>query len=91
MELELPSTGEKIKYRPFTVKEEKILLVAQESKDPEQEVLAAKQIVNNCLIDVDISERCKKLRFSAGSKLEKTATSIEFCPKTPALLCFLHQ
>jgi len=56
MELELPSTGEKIKYRPFTVKEEKILLVAQESKDPEQEVLAAKQIVNNCLIDVDISE-----------------------------------
>lgn len=53
-ELELPSTGEKIKYRPFTVKEEKILLVAQESNDPEQEIIASKQIVNNCLIDKDV-------------------------------------
>lgn len=50
----LPSNGEKVKYRPFTVKEEKILLVAQESKDPEQEILAAKQIVNNCLIDKNV-------------------------------------
>ena len=56
LEMELPSTGEKIKYRPFTVKEEKILLVAQESKDPEQEVLAAKQVVNNCLIDKEITD-----------------------------------
>ena len=55
MELELPSTGEKVKYRPFTVKEEKILLVASESEDAEQEVLAAKQVVNNCLIDKDVS------------------------------------
>ena len=31
-ELELPSTGEKIKYRPFLVKEQKILMMAQESK-----------------------------------------------------------
>lgn len=53
-ELELPSTGEKVKYRPFTVKEEKILLVAQESNDPEQEIIASKQIVNNCLIDKDV-------------------------------------
>lgn len=55
-ELKLPSTGKKIKYRPFTVKEEKILLVAQESKETSQEILAVKQIVNNCLIDIDISE-----------------------------------
>ena len=55
-ELELPSTGEKVKYRPFTVKEEKILLVAQEAEDPGQEVLAAKQIINNCLIDKDVEE-----------------------------------
>ena len=56
MEMTLPSSGEIIKYRPFTVKEEKILLVAQESQDPQQEVLAAKQVVNNCLIDKDITE-----------------------------------
>jgi hypothetical protein len=55
-ELTLPSSGEKVKYRPFTVKEEKILLVAQESKDQTQEVLATKQVVNNCLIDKDVSD-----------------------------------
>lgn len=55
-ELKLPSSGRKVKYRPFTVKEEKILLVAQESNDREQELLAAKQIVNNCLVKTDISK-----------------------------------
>lgn len=52
--LELPSTGKKVKIRPFTVKEEKILLTAQESDDPDQMILAVKQIVNNCLIDCTI-------------------------------------
>jgi len=55
MEIELPSTGKKVKYRPFTVKEEKILLVGQSSEDPAQEILAAKQVVNNCLLETDIS------------------------------------
>ena len=55
-EATLPSTEERIKYRPFTVKEEKILLVAQEAEDPSQEMIAARQVVNNCLIDKDISE-----------------------------------
>ena len=35
-EAELPSSGKKFKYRPFTVKEEKILLVAQESNETSQ-------------------------------------------------------
>ena len=55
-ELILPSTGEKTKYRPFSVAEEKILLVAQESNDAEQEVLAMKQIISNCLIEKDVEE-----------------------------------
>lgn len=55
-ELKLPSTGRKIKYRPFTVKEEKILLVAQESNDREQELIAAKQVVQNCLVKTDVSK-----------------------------------
>ena len=54
-EITLPSTGKTIKYRPFTVKEEKVLLVAQEADDPMQELLAAKQVVNNCLFDVDVN------------------------------------
>ena len=55
-EMELPSTKKKLKYRPFTVKEEKILLVAQESDDSEQEILAARQVVSNCIIDEDVSK-----------------------------------
>lgn len=53
-EITLPSTGKKVKYRPFTVKEEKILLIAQESKDQRQIVLAIKQIISNCLTGVDV-------------------------------------
>ena len=55
-ELELPSNGKKIKFRPFTVKEEKILLIAQESKDPQQIMLAINQIVNNCVVDYKIED-----------------------------------
>ena len=55
-ELTLPSTGKKVKYRPFTVKEEKILLVAQESHDAKQEIMAVKQVVNNCLVDLEASD-----------------------------------
>jgi len=53
-ELVLPSTGKKVKYRPFTVKEEKILLIAQESKDLKQVMLAIKQILGNCLHDINV-------------------------------------
>ena len=56
-ETKLISTGrKKIKYRPFTVKEEKILLIAQESDDIEQVVLAIKQIIGNCCEDVDVDK-----------------------------------
>lgn len=48
-ELELPSTGQKIKYRPFLVKEEKILLLAMESEDEKQMINAVKAILKNCI------------------------------------------
>ena len=47
-ELEVPSTDEKISYRPFLVKEEKILLMAMESGKNEDIVNAVKQIVSEC-------------------------------------------
>ena len=47
-ELEIPSTDEKIKYRPFLVKEEKILLMAMESGKNEDITSAVKQIVSEC-------------------------------------------
>ena len=47
-ELEIPSTDEKISYRPFLVKEEKILLMAMESGKNEDITNAVKQIVSEC-------------------------------------------
>ena len=56
-ETKLVSTGrKKIKYRPFTVKEEKILLIAQESDDIDQVLMAIKQIIGNCCKDVVAEE-----------------------------------
>ena len=50
-ELEVPSTDDKIKYRPFLVKEEKILMIAMESKDNAQIINAVKDIVSSCTFD----------------------------------------
>lgn len=50
-ELELPSTGEKIKYRPFLVKEQKILMMAQESEDDQQILDAVTSLVRTCTFD----------------------------------------
>ena len=47
-ELEIPSTDEKLKYRPFLVKEEKILLMALESQDNTEMMTALKEIVKAC-------------------------------------------
>jgi hypothetical protein len=55
-ETKLPSSGKTIYYRPFTVKEEKILLIAQESKDLKMAINSVKQIVNNCIIDANIED-----------------------------------
>ena len=45
-ELELPSTGKKIKYRPFLVREEKILIMALESEDTKQISDAIKTVLS---------------------------------------------
>lgn len=55
--LNLPSTGQKIRYRQFTVKEEKILLVAQASGDRDDMINAFKQLINNCALDpIDVDQ-----------------------------------
>ena len=48
-ELELPSTGETIQYRPFLVKEEKVLVIALESEDTKQITNAIKNVIKNCI------------------------------------------
>jgi len=47
-EMEIPSTGEKIEYRPFLVKEQKILMMAMESKDTSAQSKAVVDIIRNC-------------------------------------------
>tara|TARA_B100001250_G_scaffold351077_1_gene323068 strand:+ start:233 stop:955 length:723 start_codon:yes stop_codon:yes gene_type:complete len=60
-ELVLPSSGKKIKYRPFLVKEEKILIMALESEDSKQITNAIKDVLSDCIL-------------SRGIKIEKLAT-----------------
>lgn len=57
-ELTIPSNGDVIKVRPFTVKEEKLLLIAAESKDANEIISTVKQVINNCIIEgaVDINK-----------------------------------
>ena len=47
-ELKLPSTGKKIKYRSFLVKEEKLLMIANETGENEEKKIAITQIIDNC-------------------------------------------
>lgn len=49
-ETELPSTGKKIKYRPFLVREEKVLLLAMEGEDEEEIKTAVKNILKSCIL-----------------------------------------
>ena len=60
-ELVLPSSNKKIKYRPFLVKEEKILILAMESQDTKQIARAVKDVISHCIL-------------SRGIKVEKLAT-----------------
>lgn len=56
-ELTLPSSGKTMRYRPFLVKEQKILLIALESEDQVAIFNAMKQIVSNCAIDeIDVDK-----------------------------------
>ena len=49
-ELEIPSIKKNIKYRPFLVKEEKVLIIAMESDDTKQIAEAVKTVISNCII-----------------------------------------
>ena len=60
-ELVLPSSNRKIKFRPFLVKEEKILIIAMESQDTKQIANAVKNVISHCIL-------------TKGIKVEKLST-----------------
>ena len=49
--LTIPSTGKSVTYRPFLIKEEKALLIAQQSEDPETMITTLKSVIESCIID----------------------------------------
>jgi hypothetical protein len=53
-ELELPSTEQSVRYRPFLVKEEKLLVIALETEDVKQITNAIKTVIKNCILTKDI-------------------------------------
>ena len=56
-QIKLISIDTPVKFRPFTVKEEKLLLIAEESKEPADILSAIKQVINNCCVsDIDIDK-----------------------------------
>ena len=61
-ELVLPSTGKKIKYRPFLVREEKILIMALESEDMSQITNAIVEIMKACILtkNVNVLEKLRQ-------------------------------
>jgi len=82
-ELEVPSTDEKIKYRPFLVKEEKILLMAMESKDNGQIVNAVKDIVSECTFNkLDIASiPMFDVEYNYGSSNQLVKINVGFAYK----------
>ena len=83
-ELTLPSTGKTVKYRPFLVKEEKVLLLAMESEDEKQVIDAVKNVLKSCVISrikidqlpsFDLEYLFLKIRAAAiGEIIEMTVT-----------------
>ena len=53
-ELELPSTKQKIKFRPFLVKEEKLLVLALETEDSTQITTAITQVIKGCILTKNV-------------------------------------
>lgn len=82
----LPSSGKKVKYQPFTVREEKILILAAESEEPDQITNAVVNVLRNCIsypADIKIEELAlfdieylflKARAKSAGEKIKLKVT-----------------
>ena len=90
--VEIPSTKEQKKFRPFTVKEEKLLLIATsnakatDEADPIDAIETIKQIINNCAVD-DIEVNTLSIFdiewfiHSIKNKFQSATSSISFSKK----------
>lgn len=88
--LTIPSTGRSIEYRPFLVKEEKILLLAQESNNPKEIMSAIKDIIRACtfesvkpqeLTSFDLEYIFLKLRAKSVGEISNIKCKCDHCEK----------
>lgn len=87
-ETTIPSTGKKVQYRPYLVREEKILMIAMEADDQTQIVRAMKEVIKACTFDkVDPDKLCTfdleylflKLRAKSVGEVSKVGLKCEKC------------
>lgn len=87
-ELTIPSTGQKVKYRPFLVKDEKALLIANQSKDHKVMIDTLKETISSCVISkldidnlaiFDIEYIFCKLRAKSVGELIELALTCNAC------------
>jgi hypothetical protein len=100
-EITIPSTGQKIEFRPFLVKEEKILLLASETKNEREQIRAMKEVIKNCTfekVDVeklapfDIEYLFLKLRAkSVGESVEVSVGCDDGCKESVKLQINLEE
>ena len=84
----IPSLNKEVEYRPYLVKEEKILMIALESNDQKQILTAIKDVINNCLYDdidvnklamFDIETLFLKLRSKSVGETTEAKAKCEKC------------
>lgn len=89
-ETKIPSTGKKIQYRPYLVKEEKILMLAMESENTAQIMQAMTDVIRACTFDkIDTDKLCTfdleyiflKLRSKSVGEITKVGLKCEKCEK----------
>ena len=89
--LKIPSTKQEVKYRPFLVKEEKALLVAQQSDDQQVMLDTLKEILKNCIktpIDLeemalfDIEYIFSQIRAKSVGEIVEIVVRCDVCPET---------
>lgn len=89
-EVKIPSTGKRIQYRPYLVKEEKILMIASESEDQTQIMTAVKDVIRACtyekvdpdkLTTFDLEYIFLKLRAKSVGETSKVSIKCEKCEK----------
>jgi hypothetical protein len=93
-EVKIPSTGKKVTYRPYLVKEEKILMIAMESGDQKQILNAMKEVISNCsfgkieadsLCTFDLEYIFLKLRSKSVGETSKIKIKCEKCETSTSI------